>query len=43
MSCPCSGELANIYAAIGNLESEFLKYTIVSNPNLHTHKIYSNG
>jgi len=27
----------------GTLESEFLKYTIVSNPNLHTHKIYSHG
>ncbi len=27
----------------GTLESDFLKYTIVSNPNLHTHKIYSHG
>jgi len=27
----------------GTLESDFLKYTIVSNPNLHTHKIYTNG
>jgi hypothetical protein len=27
----------------GTLESDFLKYTIVSNPNLNTHKIYSNG
>jgi hypothetical protein len=27
----------------GTLESDFLKYTIVSNPNLQTHKIYSHG
>jgi len=27
----------------GTLESDFMKYTIVSNPNLNTHKIYSNG
>ena len=27
----------------GTLESDFLKYTIISNPNLHTHKIYSHG
>lgn len=27
----------------GTLESDFLKYTIVSNPNLHTHKIFSHG
>jgi len=27
----------------GTLESDFLKYTIVSNPNHHTHKIYSHG
>jgi hypothetical protein len=27
----------------GTLESDFLKYTIVSNPNLNTHKIYSHG
>jgi hypothetical protein len=27
----------------GTLESDFLKYTIVSNPNLHSHKIYTHG
>jgi hypothetical protein len=27
----------------GTLESDFLKYKIVSNPNLHTHKIYNHG
>ena len=27
----------------GTLESDFLKYKIVSNPNLHTHKIYKHG